>query len=186
MNKQTALLLIDFQCGFKQEAYFGGNRNNPQAEANARRLLDHFREKGYYVIHTRHNSVFEASPLRKGQPGNDTMDLLRPLPSEEVFEKKVNSAFIGTQLKEYLDANGIINLVLTGLITNHCVSTTARMAGNYGYSVTVVSDATATFDRKGLNGEVFDSELVHQVSLATLQDEFGQVCNTASVLTRFR
>ncbi len=184
MQHTTALLLIDFQNGFEQADYFGGNRNNPEAETNARRLLDLFREKGWPVIHTRHDSVFPESPLRPGQPGNDINDLLQPKEGELVVSKNVNSAFIGTDLKEWLDKNGIRQLIMGGLITNHCVSTTARMAGNYGYEVIVVADATATFDRKGLQGELFNSELVHQVSLASLQDEFAEVLTTGQVIAK--
>lgn len=178
----TALLLIDFQKGFTQEVYFGGHRNNRDAEEKARQLLDLFRDRDWPVIHTRHDSTFANSPLRPGQEGNEFHPRLQPLPNELVVPKTVNSGFIGTNLKEWLDRKGIRRLIIGGLITNHCVSTTARMAANYGYEVVIVSDATATFDRKGVNGETFKAELVHQVSLASLQEEFGSVLTTKAVI----
>ncbi len=182
MNIDTGLLLIDFQQGFAREEYFGGNRNNPKAEGNARVLLEFFRQHGLPVIHTRHNSVFENSPLRAGQPGNDFIETLVPLPNEPIMDKSVNSAFIGTNLDEVLKEKGIRKLYIGGLVTNHCVSTTARMAANMGYEIVVIADATAAFDQVGFTGEKFPSELVHQVSLASLNGEFGSIMATAEIL----
>lgn len=184
MNTDTALLLIDFQQGFGRQEYFGGNRNNPQAEENARILLDYFRQQSLPVIHTRHNSVFENSPLRAGQSGNDFIETLVPQANETVIDKSVNSAFIGTNLDEILKKGGIRKLFIGGLVTNHCVSTTARMAANMGYEIVVVADATAAFDQIGFTGEKFTGELVHQVSLASLNGEFGEIMTTAEILEK--
>ena len=63
------------------------------------------------------------------------------------MRKNVNSAFYGDpDLVEWLTAEGIRELVICGIQTNMCVETTARMAGNLGYDVTVALDATRTFD----------------------------------------
>jgi nicotinamidase-related amidase len=68
--------------------------------------------------------------------------------------------------------------------TNMCVSTTVRMAGNLGFNTYVVSDATATFDNKGPNGQRYSSELLHDVALADLNGEFSTVVDTQTVLER--
>jgi nicotinamidase-related amidase len=104
------------------------------------------------------------------------------LPEEPVITKNVNSAFIGTDLKERLDALGVGNIVIVGLTSQHCVSTTTRMAGNFGYNTIVVSDATAAFRSKGADGKVFPAQLVHEVSLATLNGEFAEVLTTRDIL----
>ena len=96
--------------------------------------------------------------------------------------KDVNSAFIGTDLKEQLDAMAINTLVIVGLTTNHCVSTTVRMAGNYGYETILISDATATFDRVGINGEKYSAEIIHLTTLASLKDEFAEIMSTEELL----
>jgi hypothetical protein len=56
------------------------------------------------------------------------------------------------------------------------------MAGNFGFDTLLISDATATFDRIGINGEKFSSELIHQTTLANLNNEFAQVINTEKLL----
>jgi nicotinamidase-related amidase len=98
----------------------------------------------------------------------------------------VNSGFIGTDLEPYLRANGIDNLVIVGLTTDHCVSTTARMAGNLGFTVTLVEDATATFERNGPDGIHYSADLMHRAALASLHGEFATVRSARDVLAEAR
>lgn len=177
----TALILVDIQKGFDDLQYWGGNRNNPQAEQNASRILQHWRAKNRRIFHIRHNSTNPASKLAPGQRGNEINDLVKPLPSEPVIEKNVNSAFIGTDLQQRLDSLSIKSLVIAGLTTDHCVSTTVRMAANLGYRTFVISDATATFD-KHLGGKKFDAALIHETSLASLEGEFATILTTDEIL----
>ena len=90
----------------------------------------------------------------------------------------MNSAFIGTDLKERLDNEKITKLVIVGLTTDHCVSTTTRMAGNFGFDTFLVSDATATFNKKGIDGKNFSAGLIHETALASLNGEFATVVTT--------
>ncbi|MEO1573966.1 MAG: cysteine hydrolase family protein [Pseudomonadota bacterium] len=180
MNASTALLLIDFQKGFDAPSW--GQRNNPQAEERAAELLGHWRKHGWPVLHVQHLSQEAGSALAAGQPGAAFKDATGPVDGEQQFQKSVNSAFIGTQLTEYLRAHAIDALVIAGLTTDHCVSTSTRMAGNLGFDVTLVSDATATFDRTGPDGVHHTADAIHQVHLASLNEEFCAVRTTAEVL----
>lgn len=181
MEKNTALLIIDVQDGFEQTAYWGGHRNNPDAEQKMAELLEFWRGSKLPVIHAKHDSVNTDSPLRPGQPGNQIKAEVFPKASEVLFSKTVNSAFIGTSLEVYLRQQGIRKLVLCGMTTDHCVSTTARMAANLGFEVIVVEDATATFDRV-FQGKTYLADDIHTFHLLSLQDEFAQVLSAAQVI----
>ena len=180
----TALLLIDVQRGFDDPSW--GRRNNPEMETRVAELLDAWRAFRLPILHARHMSMLPASPLRPGQPGNEFKPLAVPQANEPVIEKRVNSCFIGTALDEHLRRSGIAGLVLAGLTTNHCVSTTARMAGNLGYEVSVVSDATAAFDRTGPDGVLYPAELVHAVALSDLHGEFADVIDSRTAVAGAR
>lgn len=172
-SSAEALVLIDLQKGFLQTEYWG-TRNNPELESKCRKLLAQFRSEGKSVIHVQHLSTEAASPLVPGQPGAEFIEGLEPRLGERVFQKSVNSAFIGTNLEAYLRDHNLTSLTLAGLTSDHCVSTTARMAANLGFKVTIVASCTATFDRKR-NDTVYPADLVHNVSLASLNGEFASV-----------
>jgi len=176
----AALLVIDVQQGFDDPTW--GPRNNPALETRVAELLDAWRAARRPVLHARHMSTLPDSPLRPGQRGNAFKTEAAPRPGEPVIEKRVNSCFIGTMLDQDLARSGIGSLVLAGLTTNHCVSTTARMAGNLGYAVWVVSDATATFDRTGPDEVLYPAELVHAVALSDLHGEFATVIDARTLL----
>jgi nicotinamidase-related amidase len=170
-----ALILIDIQKGFTETDYWGGDRNNVNAEQKAGELLEIWRNKKLPLFHIQHCSSNPNSILNESNPGNEFQDVVKPIEDEIIIKKNVNSSFIGTNLKELLDNAKIKNVVIVGLTTDHCVSTTTRMAGNFGYNTYLVSDATATFNKKGLNGENFSAEVIHQTALASLNDEFAKV-----------
>jgi nicotinamidase-related amidase len=181
-DSHPALLIIDLQKGFDEEDHWGGNRNNRDAEKKIVAILNQWRSLGWPVFHILHGSLVEGSPLQESKPGFAMKDEIVPQKGEPVIVKNVNSAFIGTDLKEQLDKRGITQLVIVGLTTNHCISTTTRMAGNFGYDVRLIADATATFDRIGINGQRFDAETIHQTALASLNEEFAQVISTQELL----
>ena len=177
-----ALLLIDIQKGLDELDFYGGERNNPAAEKNAGLILDYWRKNGWPLFHVKHCSVTPGSPLTEGLPGNEIKDEAKPFPGEPVIKKNVNSAFIGTDLKQRLDDQKIRTVVIVGLTAEHCVSTTTRMASNFGYKTIVVPDATASFRSKTLDGSPISAQTVHEISLATLNREFAQMLPTREIL----
>jgi nicotinamidase-related amidase len=178
----TALLLIDIQAGLDQLDYYGGARNNLDAKFNCRKILDFFRDKNFPIFHIQHCSTNPASPLHPTKTGNAIKSIVQPLDSEPLFQKNVNSAFICTELKKRLEAEKIRELIIIGLTTDHCVSSTARMSENLGFKTIVVSDATAAFDTIGIDGTKYEVELIHLTALASLKDEFATIVDTQALI----
>jgi nicotinamidase-related amidase len=175
---RPALILVDIQKGFEDIEYWGGQRNNKDAEQKASELLNSWRGLNLPIFHIQHCSSNPDSLLYETNPGNAFNVLVTPGEGEIVIKKCVNSAFIGTDLKAQLDNEKITTLVIAGLTTDHCISTTVRMAGNLGYLTFLAADATATFNKKGLNGENYSAELMHETALASLNKEFATILNT--------
>ena len=169
---------MDIQKGFDNIPYWGGQRNNPAAELRAGELLQLWRKYQLPVFHVQHCSTNPVSPLHETNSGNAFKDLTAPVQGEEVIRKNVNSAFIGTGLQSRLDSAAITTLVIVGLTTDHCISTTVRMAGNLGYETFLVADATATFNKKGPDGQNYSAELIHETALASLHKEFAAIVTT--------
>jgi len=184
IDNTTALLLIDLQQGFEDIEYWGGGRNNVDAEENATKLLEIWRLKSLPLYHVQHCSTTPESPLAPGNPGNEFLELTQPKAGEPIIKKNVNSAFIGTNLKQQLDDKGIKRLVIVGLTTDHCISTTTRMAGNFGYETYLIEDAIATFDKVGVNGEKYAAQLIHDTALASLHEEFATVISLKNLLPK--
>lgn len=179
--KNAALILIDIQQGFDDSQHWGP-RNNPQAEANAGKLLAAWRASGRPLFHVQHRSTTPGSPLRPGQPGCDFKAEVRPLAGEPVIGKNVNSAFIGTDLEARLREQGVGTVVIAGLTTANCVSTTTRMAGNLGFRTLLAADGCATHARSGHDGRLYEAESVHAMELAALHGEFAEVADTAALI----
>ena len=174
-QKNPILICVDIQLGFLEEDYWGGNRNNKNAEKVGAEIIGKWRTIAAEVIHVQHSSTNPNSKLHKSHKGFEFNPLCSPINDEIIITKSVNSGFIGTKLKQILDDKNCDTVVIIGLTTDHCVSTTTRMAGNYGFNTILISDATATFDKIGINGEKYSSELLHLSALASLKDEFANV-----------
>lgn len=180
----TALLVIDVQRGFDDPVW--GPRDNPACEDNVAALLDAWRRRGWPVVFVRHDSTEDGSPLRPGQPGNDFKSAITGEP-DVLIRKSTNSAFYGTpDLRGWLDEHRVGSVAVTGITTNHCCETTARMAGNLGYDVSFVIDATHCFDRTGPDGVTVDAATISRVTAANLHGEFADVVTTGSLLREMR
>ena len=176
----AALIVIDVQQGFTDTAYWGP-RNNPAFEENLDRLVGAWTGP---VVVVRHDSVADGSPLEVGQSGNDLVPSVAALEPALLVTKSVNSAFYGEpDLQDWLQGAGVSELVICGIQTNMCVETTARMAGNLGYDVTVAIDATHTFDLVGSDGTTLTADELSRATAVNLSGGgFATVATTAEVL----
>jgi len=178
---RLALLVVDVQCGFDDAEYWGP-RNNPECEDNIAALLAAWRDRSRSVAFVRHDSTEASSPLRPGQSGNDFKPIMIGDP-DLLVTKHVNSCFHGQpDLDGWLRERQLDGFVLSGITTNHCCETTARVGANLGHQVLLALDATHTFDRPAPDGSVVTADELTRVTATNLHGEFATVVSTAQLL----
>ena len=182
----VGLIVVDVQRAFDEWEAAGKQRNNPDAVARIADLLDAFRARHAPIFHIRHEGTKANSSFLPGSTGFAVKEEARELDGEPVIVKRVNSAFIGTDLESRLHRAGIDTLVICGATTNHCVETTTRMAGNLGFDTRLVRDATWTFDRAGPDGEAHSAEAIHAMTLSNLNGEFARIVTAAEAIASLK
>jgi nicotinamidase-related amidase len=146
MAHDTALLVIDVQCGLFDEQY---PEDKATLDAIAG-LLERARAIGTPVLYLQHHGTQPGHPLQPGLPGWPIHPVVAPREGEAVIVKHASDSFYKTPLKETLEARGVRRLVVTGAQTEFCVDTTCRRALSEGYDVTLVADGHTTGDRATL------------------------------------
>lgn len=173
--------MIDVQKGF-DDVGFWGRRDNPACEDNIAVLLKWWRTNSWPVVFVQHDSRNPRSPLAPTNPGHPFKDVIDGVP-DLLVRKSVNSAFYGTpDLNAWLKGEGIAQIVVCGITTNHCCETTARMAGNLGYDTYFAIDATHTFDRTSPDGSLVRAQTLSAVTATNLHGEFATVATTSSLV----
>lgn len=179
--KKSALVIIDVQ-----NDYFPGGVNEltdvVKAGENCRKALDFFRNQNLPVFFIQHvNDAPQPTFFAPGSRGVEIYDKIKPQTGESVIVKHAPSSFYGTSLAAELEEKGITHLVIVGMMTHMCVDTTVRAAKDYGYEMTVLSDACAT-KPACWNGEEVPAEQVQNVYMASLAEGFAQVVTTEAWL----
>ena len=154
---------------------------------NIAALLAAFREKGMLVSHTKMESMLEDGKDRSLQhkilnihasPGSREgmfVDSLQPRKGELVFPKTASCPFNSTNIDYVLRNIGIKQLVVTGIVTNGCVSTTVRNASDLSYEVILVEDACAAV-----------YEPFHTNEIEILKDDYAKIKKTKELLTEIK
>jgi len=173
---RAVLLPVDMQKAFDAPPW--PKRWNAQVDANGLALLDAWREAGRPVIHVRHDSAQPGSSLAPGAPGNAFRRGFGPKGDEALVTKSVNSAFIGTDLDLRLKRLGAKHVVVFGISTDMCVSTTVRTGANMGWDMILVPDACDCFDLPDGSGRAIPAAEVQRVHVATLAFEFCRTFST--------
>lgn len=202
-----ALIVIDMQRDFCAPGGYADRAGLDVGRLRApipaiQRLLAGARARGLLVLHTRegHRPDLADLPLPKrlraeaagapigsqgplgrllirGEYGHDLIDELQPLPGEPVIDKPGYSAFAATDLELLLRNRGIRELIITGVTTEVCVSSTLRSAIDLGYACTLVDDACGSAD-----------PALHAAALAMVAVEggvFGRVLDSQALLAEW-
>ncbi|MCA3632071.1 MAG: cysteine hydrolase [Methylobacterium sp.] len=184
LGSRTVLLPVDLQLAFDAAPW--PPRNNPASDENGLALLAAWRQNGWPVIHVRHDSIVPGSTLGPGMPGHSFRPGFAPREGEALVTKSVNSAFIGTDLDLRLKRLQAEEVVVFGISTDMCVSTTVRTGANMGWRMILAADACFCFDQRDLDGTLIPAETMHRAHLATLAAEFATVLSTAALLEAAR
>ena len=170
----TALVVIDMQRDFIERGGFGEALGNDVSRLAAivptvRELLAWGRAHGLRVLHTREGhrgDLADCPPAKRrrggalarigdpgpmgrilvdGEPGNDIVPDLAPLPGEPVILKPGKGAFYATPLGDLLRQAAVTHLILAGVTTEVCVQSTMREANDRGFECLLVEDATESY-----------------------------------------
>jgi nicotinamidase-related amidase len=139
-----ALVVIDVQESFRARPLWRAV-SNPLIVANVQRLVAAARAAGDLVVWVLHSEPGSGTVFDPVNGHVRLMEGLEPAAGEPTITKTSRNAFSTTNLQQLLTERGIRELVIGGIQTEQCCETTARLAADFGYDVTFVTDATATF-----------------------------------------
>jgi nicotinamidase-related amidase len=179
---KTALLVIDVQMALAHEDASGAERSCPEAEDNIASLLEKFRTSGDTIIHIHHHGTDSDDPFHPDAPGSAVQPVAAPAPGEAVVIKTGSSGFVGTRLQTILQEAGIKRVILCGATGNHCVESTTRSAADLGLQPVYAADAVWAYGTTGPDGMSHKANVIHSVSMATLEGEIAEVKSTKDIL----
>ena len=170
---KTALLVIDVQKSFHQHPAWSELGFQDYCQ-NQTLLIAKARDLSWPVVHIYHledEGVFsEADGLVKAMPFVDVQ------PGDPVFKKRVHNALTESGLHEWLQAEAIERLVISGIRTEQCCETTARVASDFGFAVEFVSEATMSFPmRHQISGNQYDLAALRERTELVLADRFAKI-----------
>ncbi|HBG94221.1 MAG TPA: amidase [Chromatiaceae bacterium] len=197
--EETALLCIDVQNygmvvhdDAAEKARWAGfhQRMHEIVIPRLRGLQTSFRAKGMDVMHARIACLLEDGrdrSLSQKMPGWN--NLLMPLTSEAsqiipelapaageiLVTKTTDSALTGTNLRLVLNNIGIRNVIVTGIYTDQCISSTVRSLADESFNVILVEDccAAGTDELHRQELAILNMIYCHVISSAELRDIMG-------------
>ncbi len=171
--ENTALLVIDVQESFKHRDYWDESEFSTYADKQ-NRLINSIRQQGCPIVFILHNEKEGPFSPESGYVRN--MEFVNKQDGDPVFNKHVHNALLESGLQEWLQERGINRLLISGIRTEQCCETTARVASDLGYQVDFVLDATATFPMQHpLSGELVSAETIRAHTALVLNKRFAAI-----------
>lgn len=172
--------------------YYFPNINNVVIP-NIVKLVDHFRNNNMDIIFVKSGYLRKDKKdflsLRKGVSDElekkfgkgslpvigdfeyDFTEEIKIFEDDVVFHKITRGAFTSTGIDQYLRNVGLDTLIVTGVLTNVCVLTTAIQASDKNYKTVIVDDASGSVDKQS-----------HDTTLHTFSRSFGRVLSTEEII----
>jgi nicotinamidase-related amidase len=180
-SEKSALLVVDVQQSFEAMPERWKTRDNPQFESNVTRLIDGFRKAGQPVVFVLHTDDDET--FRENSPHFKLMRFLERQPGDPLFVKRTRNAFTSTALQPWLLERGIRRLVVTGIQTEQCCETTARVGSDLGFDIDFVTEATLTFPvTNPENGKTLLPPDIRERTEFALRGRFARIRTTEQAL----
>ncbi len=172
-----ALIVIDVQ-----NDYDGGAlpiEYPPFAETVLRvgQAMDAARAAGVKVVVVKQLAPVGSPIFAAGSHGGDLHPAVAGRPRDHYVEKKLPSAFAGTDLDSWIDANGVRTLTIVGYMTHNCDLSTILHAAHRGLAVEFLADASGSLSYENSAGRVTGEEM-HRVISVILQSRFAAVLST--------
>lgn len=181
MSKK-ALIVIDIQNDYFENGAI--ELVEPvEASLKARKIIDFFRGKDLPIVHIQHLSADPDMPIFvPGTFGSEIHESVKPLEGEKVIQKYYPNSFRETDLLDFLKANEVSEVVITGMMTHMCVDATTRAAKDFGFDCTVIADTCASRDLE-INGKIVKAEDVQNAFLSALTFFYAKVEKTDEFLS---
>lgn len=166
MMSKSVLLVVDVQKALIEKHPY----NETKFLENIKRLVAVSRESGTEVVFVRHDDG-KGEELEYGAEGWEICREVAPQNDERIFDKRYNSAFLGTGLKEYLYRKDIGTLILVGMQTEYCIDASCKSAFEQGLKVVIPEETNTTFDNEYLSGQ----KLYEFYNLKIWKNRFAEV-----------
>jgi nicotinamidase-related amidase len=177
--KNTALLIIDVQQSFEHRPYYTDSELPAFRDALSG-LASGCVARGVPIVRVMHVEPEGAFSLASGLVVPMTW---APAAHDLEIHKHVHNAFTDTGLDRWLRARKIDRVIVSGIRTEQCCETTARVASDLGYSVDFVSEATLTFPMTHpRTGRAFTAAEIKERTELVLEGRFARVTTVAAAL----
>jgi len=182
MSESVTLLVIDVQKSFTQRSFWNED-GIAQFRENLLRLINGSVARSVLPV-----AIYHVDEQDSQSPFHLESGLVEPLEWLDykpvaTFYKQVHNAFTDTGLDSWLRRNGVTRVIVSGMRTEQCCETTARVASDLGYKVDFISEATLTFAMThAISGRTYTPAEIRERTELVLAGRFAEIRSVDSML----